>query len=92
MKDMAAEAEGLGNIFRHLWLLRAVAEAAGVDLDQAVKAGRLSGLDYARMVTSCRGAGCGKSCALWLPARRGGDTPAVPEFCASADAFRRLMP
>ncbi|NVK16029.1 MAG: hypothetical protein HWE35_17805 [Rhodobacteraceae bacterium] len=92
MKDMAAEAEGLGNIFRHLWLLRAVAEAAGVDLDAAVKAGRLSGLDYARMVTSCRSAGCSKSCALWLSARRDDTAPAVPEFCPSAGVFKRLMP
>ncbi|UWQ78080.1 DUF6455 family protein [Leisingera sp. S132] len=91
MKDMATEAEGPGNIFRHLWLLRAVAEAAGVDLDASVKAGCLSGLDYARMVTSCRSAGCSKSCALWLSARRD-DTPAMPEFCPSAEVFKRLMP
>ncbi|MBY6066823.1 hypothetical protein KUW17_08730 [Leisingera aquaemixtae] len=91
MKDMAAEAEGLGNIFRHLWLMRSVAEAAGVDLDRAVQDGRLSGLDYARMVTGCRGAGCSKSCALWLSSRRD-DAPAVPEFCPSADVFKRLMP
>jgi len=91
MKDMAAAAEGLGNIFRHLWLLRAVAEAAGVDLDQEMRAGHLSGLDYARMVTSCRGAGCSKSCALWLSSRRD-STPAVPEFCPSAEVFKQLMP
>ncbi|WP_264210424.1 DUF6455 family protein [Leisingera thetidis] len=91
MKDMAAEAEDLGNIYRHLWLLRAVAEAAGADLDQAVRSGRLSGLDYARLVTSCRGAGCSKSCALWLSSRRGGG-PAVPDFCPNADVFKRLMP
>ncbi|WP_027258174.1 DUF6455 family protein [Leisingera aquimarina] len=92
MKDMAAEARSLGNIFRHLWLLRAVARAAGVDLDQAVKAGQLSCLDYARMVTSCRGAGCSKSCALWISARRDDDAPAVPEFCPTAAVFQRLMP
>ncbi|QAX29006.1 DUF6455 family protein [Leisingera sp. NJS204] len=91
MRDMAAEAQSLGNIFRHLWLLRAVAGAAGVDLDHAVKTGQLNGLDYARMVTSCRGAGCSKSCALWISARRGG-TPAVPEFCPAAAVFKRLMP
>ncbi|MBY6057373.1 DUF6455 family protein [Leisingera daeponensis] len=90
MKDMAAEAEGLGNIFRHLWLLRAVAQAAGVDLDREMQAGRLSGLEYARMVTACRGAGCSKSCALWLSTRRD-DAPAVPEFCPRADVFKRLM-
>ncbi|MFY0309779.1 DUF6455 family protein [Leisingera sp. D0M16] len=90
MKDMAAEAEGLGNIFRHLWLLRAVAEAAGVDLDQEMRSGRLNGLDYARMVTACRGAGCSKTCALWISSRRG-DGPAVPDFCPSADLFKRLM-
>ncbi|WP_291737706.1 DUF6455 family protein [Leisingera sp. F5] len=89
---MDAEARSLGNIFRHLWLLRAVAKAAGVDLDHAVKTGQLNGLDYARMVTACRGAGCSQSCALWISTRRGGDTPAVPEFCPAAAVFKRLMP
>lgn len=89
MKDMASGEEGLGDIFRHLWLLKAVAAAAGVDLDQAMRDGRLSGLDYARMVTACRGADCSKSCALWLSSRRAA-APAVPEFCPSADAFKRL--
>ncbi|MEX0304973.1 MAG: DUF6455 family protein [Leisingera sp.] len=91
MKDMAAEAEGLGNIFRHLWLLQAVARAAGVDLIQEMRAGRLSGLEYAQMVTQCRGAGCSKSCALWSSARRGDEPAAVPEFCPSAKIFKRLM-
>ncbi|KIC13374.1 DUF6455 family protein [Leisingera sp. ANG-Vp] len=91
MKDMAAEAEGLGNIFRHLWLLQAVAKAAGVDLTAELRSGRLSGLEHARMVTQCRGAGCSKSCALWNSARREGDAPAVPEFCPSAKVFKRLM-
>ncbi|UWQ34022.1 hypothetical protein K3555_05850 [Leisingera sp. M527] len=92
MKDMDAEARSLGNIFRHLWLLRAVAGAAGVDLDHAVKTGQLNGLDYARMVTACRGAGCSQSCALWISTRRDDGTPAVPEFCPTGDVFQRLMP
>lgn len=90
MKDTAAEAEGLGNIFRHLWLLQAVARAAGVDLQQEIREGRLGGLEYARLVTTCRGAGCSKTCALWLSARRD-DAPAVPDFCPSAKTLRRLM-
>lgn len=101
MKDLALDAAApdgtkrggapLGSIFRHLWLLRAVAESAGIDLSAALHEGRLSGLEYARMVTSCRGAGCSNSCALWLSARQAGEG-AVPEFCPSADLLERLKP
>ncbi|MFW8635255.1 DUF6455 family protein [Cribrihabitans pelagius] len=101
MKDLAREAEAeegaaqrgapLGSIFRHLWLLKAVAESAGVDLSAALKDRRLSGLEYARMVTSCRGAGCSNRCALWLSAGQGGKGT-VPAFCPSAELIERLKP
>ncbi|MFW8594560.1 DUF6455 family protein [Cribrihabitans neustonicus] len=96
MKDLAQTGAAqtgapLGSIFRHLWLLKAVADSAGVDLGAALKDGRLNGLDYARMVTSCRGAGCSNSCALWLSSGQGGNG-AVPAFCPSAELLERLKP
>lgn len=89
MKDLAAGAGELGDIFRHLWLLRAVAAAAGADLSRAVAEGRLSPLAFSQMVTGCRGGGCSRACALWLSARSA-CAAAVPEFCAGAEALQRL--
>jgi hypothetical protein len=90
MRDLGDETRRLGNIYRHLWLLRSLASAAGMDLDAALAEGRLSPLEFSQMVTACRGGGCSKTCALWLTAQKNADQAAIPDFCASAEILRRL--
>ena len=89
MKDDNGLARGLGDVHRHFWLLRSVARSMNVDLSAAMAEGKLSDLDYAQMVTRCRGAGCGAACSLWL-AQQQDHAQAAPAFCANADVLDGL--
>ncbi|MGR3759962.1 DUF6455 family protein [Roseobacteraceae bacterium NS-SX3] len=88
MKDTKGAAE-LGQFHRHFWLTRSVAAAAGTDLNAAMQEGRLSGIEFARMLARCREAGCGKTCALWLTTRAAQEGKA-PDFCANRAALEAL--
>lgn len=89
MRDLGPERRPLGDFNQHFWLLRSVAQEAGIDLGEAMREGRITALDYAATVTRCRGAGCANACALWLAnnRHRKGDTP---EFCANRPILQQL--
>lgn len=50
----------------HFWLTRSVARAMGINLSEAMAAGRLSASEYSRMVTSCRQCPFVSGCQHWL--------------------------
>ena len=77
----------LGDAYRHIWLTRKVAEGAGVDLDAALRDGRLSKSEHAQMVTRCRLAGCDCPCTLHI---NGPDRDKLPGFCANKSKFEDL--
>lgn len=85
----SAFAGAMGDFKQHFWLLRSVALEAGVDLGEAMREGRITALDYAKVVTQCRRAGCANACALWLsqPDRPAGQ---APEFCANRPILEHL--
>lgn len=77
----------LGNIYRHLWLVKRLANSAEIDLDTALASGQLNQKDFAQMVTRCRASGCDGACALHLSKLRPGEQGEVPSFCAIYDAL-----
>lgn len=91
MKDGINKPAAMGDIFRHLWLVKSVSSAVGVDIGEALAKGKLDAAEYSHMVTSCRGAGCSNSCALWL-AQQKGQSSAPPEFCTHHQRLKQLMP
>lgn len=68
-----------GDPVTHFWLTRSVARAMGVNLSQAIAAGRLSLEGYCEMVANCCGCGHMEKCQKWLA------TEAVPR-CAAFEA------
>lgn len=90
MSDIAGERVVLGDFNRHFWQLRSVAKLAGIDLGEAMREGRLSALEYAEIVTRCRGAKCVLPCAQWL-AQSGEETNGkIPEYCANKNSLESL--
>lgn len=89
MKDLQPERKTLGDFNQHFWLLRSVSQGAGIDLGEAMREGRITALDYATVVTRCRGAGCANACALWL-ANNGQRSGEIPEFCANRPILQQL--
>ncbi len=80
----------LGDPSVHFWLTRSVARAMGVNLSEAMAAGRLSVQDYAALVTRCRQCPYVADCTAWLA------TEAVPqcramEGCANSADLARLQ-
>ncbi|MEZ5716200.1 MAG: DUF6455 family protein [Paracoccaceae bacterium] len=76
---MKTNALPLGDPAVHFWLTRSAARAMGVNLSEAMAAGRLSAQGYSEMVTACRGCGFVQVCQEWLA------TEAVPR-CAAYEA------
>ena len=56
----------LGDPATHFWLTRSVARAMGVNLSEAMAAGKLSPQRYSEMVTNCRGCHLVADCQSWL--------------------------
>ncbi len=79
----------LGEIEKHFWLTRSVAQSLGISLTEAMAEGKLTPADYAQMVTRCRGAICDERCQIWLAAQQGMAEKA-PDFCANAQVLNDL--
>ncbi len=91
MRDETNRPEPMGGIYRHMWLMKSLSATVGVDLGLAMADGRLSAVEFSRMLTGCRSAGCDKSCALWLVQQQGQvDEP--PEFCVNSEILKQLKP
>lgn len=89
MRDTAQDRVALGDFNQHFWQLRAVAKQAGIDLGDAMREHKLTPLDYAAIVTRCRGAGCSQACAQWL-SQSAGVNREIPDFCANKTCLERL--
>ena len=77
----------LGDPIRHIWLVRRMAEHAGVELAEAQFRGTLSQEAWAAMVTRCRGCDAPEDCARLLERR---DFPRPPDWCENRDALANL--
>lgn len=84
----------LGHPLTHLWLLRRMAMAQGIDLAAAQAEGVLTQTDWAAMVTRCRGCADAEGCARLLDraaASPDGACPPPPS-CANRTVLAGLMP
>lgn len=77
----------LGNPIRHIWLVRRMADVAGVDLAEEQSRGALTQEDWAAMVTRCRGCAHPGDCERHLDR---GDFSAPPDWCENRAAFDAL--
>ena len=78
----------LGDIRQHLTLVRRMARATGVDLDDAMQDGQLSNKDWADMVTNCRGCSNVAACQARLQALElAGSHDHAPEYCENSASF-----
>ncbi len=80
----------LGNPIKHFWLVQDMARAAGVDLVEARREGRLSVEGWSAMVTRCRGCQWTEGCQHWLEAQETGVAAQVPPACANRAVFDTL--
>jgi len=91
MKDGHVKPAPVGDLYRHMWLTKAVSEAVGVNLSESRGEGHLEVLDYSRMLINCRNAACAKTCALWLTQQQD-IANAPPDFCVNRETLKRLKP
>ncbi|WP_179379116.1 DUF6455 family protein [Jannaschia marina] len=80
----------LGDVRRHLNLMRGMAAATGTDTEAAFAEGRLSHADWCEMLTRCRGCPSAESCKSWLAAPLPWPQP-IPAACPNHDAFSALQ-
>lgn len=74
-------------IDRHAELVRRMGERAGVDLGEALIAGRLSAEAYRSSVFACSQCGRVGACEKLLA---DGDKAAAPDYCANKSIFDHL--
>lgn len=80
-----------GDFDRHFWLTRSVARMIGVNLSQAMSAGRMTADDYCALITQCQKCGNSETCESWL-ASQTGQSDRAPDHCANAPMLNRLIP
>ena len=81
----------LGNIRRHLNLVRRMGQATGVDLAAAMHEGRIDSADWSGMVTNCRGCSSAETCDHWLDRQAlSGVAAHAPSYCENSATFARL--
>lgn len=79
----------LHDLSRHFWLARSMARTVGLHFGDALRDGRMTSDDYARIVASCARCSAIQPCMAWLGngANHGTEAPA---FCRNAETFKRL--
>lgn len=82
-KPMRTNSLPLGDPAVHFWLTRSAARAMGINLSEAIAAGRLSAQAYAQMVTACRRCPHVESCRNWLASE------AMAQYSAFTDCPNR---
>lgn len=83
----------MGDARRHYFLTLGAAQAAGVDLAQALREGVITRTEYAEVIARCRGCDAPDTCARWIEDvleqhHAGEETP--PAFCANAPLLAEL--
>lgn len=77
-------------IRRHAALVDRMAQAVGVDLEEATLKGQITPDALCDMVLSCTGCSNPTGCGHWLDAHSDG-ADATPSMCRNADIFQRLQ-
>lgn len=80
----------LGDATAHVWRLRRMARAAGLDPAAASEAGLLPQEDWAALVTTCRACPDPDGCARWLDRSRGEVVGCAPDLCPQGDRIKAL--
>jgi hypothetical protein len=78
---------------KHARLVSRMAEALGIDLDEAAMRGVLPQSELTDAVLRCTGCTNPDQCARWLDESTGestGDADDSPAFCRNSDLFRTL--
>lgn len=78
-----------GKVSRHFWLSQGMARTLGVDLNGALRDGRLARNDYADAIGQCCTCPHVRTCMGWL-ARQGAGAEAAPGYCALAPLLERV--
>lgn len=73
----------------HLDLLGHMAETLGIDLNAAMRAGRLSPETYRAAALRCTGCDAPEACAHWQRDHRAG-AAAAPDYCRNANLLAAL--
>lgn len=76
---------------RHAELVDRMAQAVGVDLEEAALGGRVSVSEIGDAVLSCTGCGQPGACESWL-AETAGPQDRPPSYCRNTDLLARLRP
>ena len=76
-------------LHRHERLVHRMADAQGLDLDEAVLRGHLTPGALDDAVLACTGCDHPCDCAVWLEAP-GRDTDGTPDYCRNGGLFARL--
>ncbi|WP_238547951.1 DUF6455 family protein [Meridianimarinicoccus roseus] len=79
----------LGDVNTHFWLVQDMARAAGVDLVEEVREGRLTTREWAEMVQTCRGCAWERDggCSRWMELQTFEAPVEVPARCANEASF-----
>ncbi|MDE4134206.1 DUF6455 family protein [Phaeobacter sp. QD34_3] len=77
-----------GYLSKSIGLLSSTARASGIDLGSAMKQGKITAVDYARMVHTCNSSDCALKCQNWRQSEEGRRDP--PPFCPNLDILKRL--
>lgn len=70
-----------GRLSRHFWLTRGMARTVGVNLNAAVKDGRLPRSEFAVAIATCCACGRSHRCIGWM-AQQTSVPESAPDFCA----------
>jgi hypothetical protein len=89
---MAKDIDGLPGIpaaERHFWLTQGMARTVGVNLTEAIAAGRMTREDLAAMVVRCAGCEFPERCVRWMAdGRHLGEDP--PAYCLNHEAIEAI--
>lgn len=72
-------------------LARAMAKAAGVDLDQASRIGAVSADEVSDLVLSCSRCSAWQECPSWLADRDGAAAAPAPGYCRNRASFDDVL-
>lgn len=89
---MAGELEdplGVTAAERHFWLTQGMARTVGVNLTEAIAAGRITRSDLADLVVRCAGCEFPERCVRWMAdGRHLGEDP--PAYCLNHEAIAAI--
>lgn len=78
-----------GRISTHFWLTQGMARSIGVNVNEALRKGRLDRGAYAELVARCCHCARTSDCMGWM-ARQGAGAEALPLWCAVKPAIEAL--